>query len=181
MPLKIRREYPSLYATASMWVATPLIALYVSFYIAEAVSQPASVLYSLGVTTLGATMALSAVCLTIPRSARGADSFHYAGEKFLHSSLLLVQSVMLVFVKESIGKSTFSPQHPALIHAGQAIVAGLFTLVSGGAAVCWYWAFDSANRQLWGNWRKKIEIINSEQEKHSIKALPKTSRHRVRS
>jgi len=163
MLIKIRREYPSFYAAASMWVATPLIALYASLYVSGAYTKPGSVVYPLGMATLGITLALAGVCFTVPQFVDGSKSLHYAGEKFLHSSLLLIQSVMLVYVKDAMSGSAWWPQHRGLIVTVQATVAGLFALTSGGAAVCWYWAFDAANRQMWVNWKRRIESIDAEQ------------------
>jgi hypothetical protein len=167
MPIKIRREYPSFYAAASMWVATPLIALFASFYVTSAYTKPGSAVYPLGMAILGITLALAGVCFTVPESTDGSRGLYYAGEKFLHSALLLIQSVMLVYIKEEISGSGWWKQHAGLTVAVFGAIAGLFALTSGGAAVCWYWAFDAANRQMWANWKRKIESLSAEQTGNS--------------
>lgn len=151
-----------------MWVATPLIALFAGFYVTSAYTKPGSVVYPLGMAILGITLALAGVCFTVPESTDGSKSLYYAGEKFLHSALLLIQSVMLVYIKEEISGSGWWKQHAGLRVAVLGAIAGLLALTSGGAAVCWYWAFDAANRQSWFNWRSKIESLNADQTEPSL-------------
>jgi hypothetical protein len=157
MPIKIRREFPWLYAGASRVVATPIIGFVTYSYISGSFFQPASELYGLGLTVFGVTAALAGICLTVPESIGGLSQVRHAGEKFLHAGLLVVQSVMLTFVRATIATSPWWIRHPRTSVVGISIAAGLFSLVSAMAAVSWYWAFDDLNRQLWRNYELRME------------------------
>ena len=128
MSIKIKPEYPWLYAIASKVIATPIIGFVTLFYILSSIYKPASEVYPIGITILGTTAAFAAICLAVPDSVEGSATFRWAGEKFLHSTMLLVQCLMLVFVKSTITGSAIAAKHPWMGNAAIPTITFLFTL-----------------------------------------------------
>ncbi len=156
----MKPEYPELYAKASMLVATPLIGLVAIFYVASAISQPASEVYGIGMAAFGVTAGLSAICFNVHETVHGASKFWYAGEKFLHSSMLLVQTMMLVYLDDFLVGSTWLSNHLWLGTLLRMLPRLLLSFISGAAAITWYLGFDVLDSLLWQNWRKRVEDIN---------------------
>jgi len=59
MPIKFKPEYPLFYAVASKVIATPLIGFVTLFYVLSWINNPASEVYSVGITILGTTAAFA--------------------------------------------------------------------------------------------------------------------------
>jgi len=83
-----------LYAAASRFVAVPLIGAVACYYVVYAIGPPATEVYALGMTVFGVTAALAAICFSVSESVPGSGSFRYGAEQFLHSSVLLIETVM---------------------------------------------------------------------------------------
>jgi hypothetical protein len=152
----MKPEFPNLYAKASMVVATPLIGFVGCFYVARATTRPAPEVYGFGVVAFSVTAALSGICLRVPESVHGSSSFQYAGEKFLHSAVLLLQTVMLVYAKAFFAETTWLSDHPWLGTIVRAVPLALIGLLSAAAAWTWHHAFDVVNSQLWRNWEERL-------------------------
>jgi len=73
-------------------------------YVSVAIQKPFNDFAGLCFSSIGLTLDLSALCWQIASVTNKEDKFHtvltYAGEKFLHSSLLLIQTLVLMFVKD---------------------------------------------------------------------------------
>jgi hypothetical protein len=156
----MKPEFPVLYAKASMLVATPLIGLVGAFYVVREISQPASEVYGFAMGAFGITAALSGICFTVSESVPGSSDFRYAGEKFLHSSVLIVQTVMLVYLKDFLTGASWLSNLPRLGTFVRVVPLALLPLLSFAAAIAWYFGFDSINSRLWQNWKQRIEDIN---------------------
>lgn len=144
-------------------VATPLIVIVALLYMQKFISKPASEIYGFALSAVGITAALSAICLSAASPIGTATTLpvlRWAGEKFLHSCLLLIQVLILAFARDTILVWEWVTRYDALRHAVEALanIAGLF--VAGTAAWCWYWAFADLNKELWANWRQRIKEIN---------------------
>ena len=158
---RIQREFPAMYAGASKWVAMPLIGAVTLLYITRAASSSGQDVYGLGMTAFGVTAALSAICFTVPSTAEGWAQAQYAAEKFLHSSLLLVQSLMLLYIKQAAVSLTWVHTHPWVAFCIAGSVAGVLGLVSASAAWCWLYGFGAINNSLWKNWESRIIKIRA--------------------
>src|SRR5438128_10684276 len=101
----MRREFPAVWAAASTIIATPLIIVVAVLYVAKAVTRPVSDLYPFGLSAVGITAALSSLCLSAIAPVGKVTTpaiLRYSGEKFLHSSLLLVQVLFIAFARDSL-------------------------------------------------------------------------------
>ncbi len=166
----MKREFPVLYAKASTVIATPILAITRISYIQRAITQPASEIYSLTMAAFGVTAALSAVCFTMAPSSVEDPTVRYAAEKFLHSSLLIIQSLIVIYAKDAIISTEWVRAHTIIKMITSAVAVGIVSLVAAAAAWTWYWGFSELNSQLWRNWKRRIKNINkapslSQQEK----------------
>jgi hypothetical protein len=167
----MKREFPYFYALASVWVAVPVIGLVTAYFAASVIYRPASDLYPLNITAFGVTAALASICYAIPTGAGGLTDARYAGEKFLHSSLLLIQALMVLYLKDASAASAWLGRHPSLAGVLSSLITILLVLLSAGAATAWFWGFHAVNRELWQNWEQRIRDINEANEaekKHTL-------------
>ncbi len=150
-------------ANVSIFIATPIIIVVSVVYMHSFVYAPYSKSYEFALSAIGISAALSAICLSamLPIEAdKTLLVFRYAGEKFLHSCLLLIQALIIAFARDNILLWDWFVPFDGLRRAVELIAntAGLF--VTATAAFCWYWAFEGLNRKLWANWRQRIEEMN---------------------
>ena len=87
-------DFLKLFALASGWIATPLICICTIIYIQHAISQPATNAFPMGLSAFGVTAALSGISFSMARACENPATAKYAGEKFLHSSILLSQTLL---------------------------------------------------------------------------------------
>ena len=155
----IKPEFPAFWAKASTWAATPIIGLVAILYVSGAISRPASEIYGIGIAAFGLTAALSAICFSVSETWPGSSNFRYAGEKFLHSSVLLVQTLMLLYLNESLAGSTWLTYHLWVGRIVRGVPRSLFGLLSGAAAIAWHQGFGVVDWQLWENWKQRVEEL----------------------
>jgi hypothetical protein len=157
----MKREFPVLYEKVSVWIATPLLGLATMFYAQRAIIGPALEIYSTGMAAFGVTAGLSAVCFQMATTSAGSSSPSvYAGEKFLHSSLLLLQTLLVVYVREAVLVSQFATSHPSLSWQVRGLAAAVLSLLAAAAAWTWYHGFSELNSALWRNWERRIRDLN---------------------
>jgi len=151
---------------ASKIVAVPLLFSVTLSYILRLVRQAGPETYTIGMTAFGVTGALSAICLTIPCASGTFPPTRYAGEKFLHSSLLLIQTLMIVYVKSALMQSAWWNAHISLGSVASVTLSIIGTLVSAAAAYAWYFGFDTLNDELWSNWDRRLREMETKKPNH---------------
>lgn len=156
----MKREYPVLYAKASTVIAAPILFITTVVYIQRAINQPAAEIFPLTMTAFGVTAALSGICFTMAPLTTNESTARYAGEKFLHSSLLLIQSLIIIYAKDAIINLPFIIDHGLAKKIVAVIFSSIVSLVSSTAGLTWYWGFSELNRELWRNWERRIANIN---------------------
>ena len=142
-------------AASTIFVPMLLIGVTVS-YAQQATSRPASEVYPLAMACFGVTAALAGVCFTMAPHPDQFGPVRYAGEKFLHSSLLLIQSLLALFVRDHLLDSQWALSHPAAAAVGAAILGTAVWLILAAGAFCWNWGFESLNDEMWKGWRNRL-------------------------
>lgn len=159
--MKIKPEFPRLYAHASKYIATPLILFTTVFLSISAFSLPAQDVYPMVFSAFGISAALSGISFTLTNDS----TFNYVGEKFLHSSLLLMQSIAIIYVKSEAVKLSFVSSNEMVMAITNATFSVLFMFVSAAAAWSFYFGFDDLNDDLWKKYKKRINNIRDEMDK----------------
>jgi hypothetical protein len=159
-----RREFPKLYALASVWVATPLLYICTLVYLQNAIFQPAASTFPIGLSAFGVTAALSGICFSMARACENPGTAKYAGEKFLHSAILLIQGLFLIYLRDAVGESNLLKPWPYLIVAAKGFAVGLLSLVTAVAGWTWYHGFSELNEFLWKNWEERMRAHDARQQ-----------------
>lgn len=154
----MKREFPVLFAKASTVVATPILVLTTISYVQRAISQPASEIYSMALTAFGVTIGLSGICFTA--APTGNDTpMRYSGEKFLHSALLLIQSLIFIYAQDAILSTAWARECDVVRRTTSWFLGSIVLFVSTASAWCWWWGFEALNNELWQNWNRRIDIL----------------------
>lgn len=164
----MKPEFPYLNAIASKYIATPLIAFTTIFLSTSVFRFPAQEVYPMVFSAFGITIALSGICFTVPTSPSDEYNFKYAGEKFLHSSLLLIQLIAILYVKTEIIKFSFIKTNLILMGISNSVFSMTFTFISAVALWSFYYGFEVLNDDLWGKYKKRIEKIRKEIEDKNL-------------
>lgn len=164
----MKPEFPSLNANASKYIATPLIGLTTIFLITSGIKLPAQEVYPMVFSAFGITAALSGICFTLATSPSDEHTVKYAGEKFLHSSLLLIQLIAIVYVKSEMLKLSFIKTNPIVMGISSGVISILFTFVSAVASWSFYYGFDVLNDDMWEKYKMRIEKIREAIDKKNL-------------
>ncbi len=156
----MKREFPVLYEMVSVWIVTPLVGFSTIFYAMGAIRHPASEVYPVGLAALGVTAALSGICFTMAPTNGQYSTERYAGEKFLHSSLLLIQSLLVVYIRDAVLASAWMQAHTTIAGNIAGLAAAAFSFVAAAAAWTWHHGFTDLNAVLWKNWERRISELN---------------------
>jgi hypothetical protein len=150
-------------------VAIPIVGATIMFYITRAIYLPASDIFPMALTAFGITAALSGICFTMAPIKKEDTGIRFAGEKFLHSSLLLIQSIIVIYVKESMLSLTLINTYNTIKIIIDIVLSILIVLVSVVAAISWLYGFDELNTDLWKKWEKRIELMRESKKKEKTK------------
>src|ERR1700730_8214047 len=155
----MKREFPAFYKVASVSIATPIIYFAAIFYLQHGIMEPANTALPIWITAVGVSLGLSAACFTM--SPIGVNTHgQYAGEKFLHSSVLLIQSLFLLYVRDALTELDWIKTNGFILETIKIVANSFLTLIAGVAAVCWSFGFSQLNEVLWHNWKTRIDEIN---------------------
>jgi hypothetical protein len=119
-------------------------------------------------SVFGISAALSGICFTWATSPLNESIIKYAGEKFLHSSLLLIQSIAIVFAKSEILELSFIKSSEIITFITSQVFLMLYTFVSSVASWFFYYGFEALNNELWEQTKKRIEKIREAVEKNDL-------------
>jgi hypothetical protein len=152
----MKREFPALYKVASVSIATPLVGLATLLYLQNGITEPSSSAFPIGITAVGVTLGLAAACFTM--SPIGVNTHgQYAGEKFLHSSLLLIQSLFLLYVRDALKELDWIKTNGFIVETIKIVANAILALITATAGWSWHWGFSLVNQVLWDNWKRRIE------------------------
>ncbi len=173
----MKKEFPVLYSKISTVIAVPILFVAIILYIQRAITQPTAEIYPLVITVLGITAALSGVCFTMAPSSPENSTPRYAAEKFLHSALLLIQSLFVIYAKEAITSIHWVHSHETVKTIISAVASVIVLWISSFAAFAWYYGFSELNSKLWENWKLRIEDINkTEKQPGNAKSSQKSDK-----
>lgn len=99
------------------------------------------------------------------RGSSRREASTYAGEKFLHSSILLVQTLLIVSVRDAILQLQFVRDHSFLAGQARGLSAVILSFVAIAAVWTWHHGFSELNAALWENWERRIREHNETRRK----------------
>lgn len=158
----MKKEFPVLWEKVSTWIAIPLVYFWAVTYAQRAITSTGSEVYAVGMAAFGVTAALSAVCFAMAVTPAAVLVSTYAGEKFLHSSILLVQTLLVVSVRDAVLGLDFVRDHSFLAGQARGLSAVILGFVATAAVWTWHHGFSELNAALWKNWERRIRELNDE-------------------
>lgn len=150
---------------ASVWLATPLLFIFAVASVQHAIDQPASSSLNTGLSTFGMTAALAGISFSMARASADPTTAYYAGyagEKFLHSAILLIQSLAILYIRDTVVEIDWIKTWPwpNLVITVKLVAHGILFLVTAAALWTWHHGYSELNGILWKNWEQRIRKIN---------------------
>jgi hypothetical protein len=143
---------PKLASIISRKISYVIIFISAGFYCVSLVTESAEKVTVIGLTVFGIIAGLSALCLgfvSAVEESKDKSEFRYAGEKYLHSSLLLAQTIFLKYIEQNILSLNFIKAIPIVYKSSQFILEiCLFGSLVYATYFCLY-ATKSLNDILW--------------------------------
>ena len=110
---------------------------------------------------LGIIVGLSALSFTMyPCLSQDKDkkALLYAGEKFFHSSLLLVQAIMLKYASEAVKESTLLHSLTRLTLIGSFSISLISVLCAVWATYLFLYGYNELNSLFWERYVQRIRV-----------------------
>jgi hypothetical protein len=141
-------------------------------YVKQLLRQPLEDVTGIILTTFGAIAGLSALCYTaVPYyKQEQKETTLYAGEKFLHSCLMIIQTLFLKFAVDRLPELDILKNSKWLKHI-QGFADFILVLFGIVAIILAYAGFYDLNNILW----KRYEITRKKRYRNSIQEIRKRS------
>lgn len=131
-------------------------------YFTYQLRAPFSEFSNLGLSVIGILAALSGLCFSYASHIKHDNPMwgpSYAGEKFLHSTILTVQVLVLCFVFEYVSKSPWFTNHDTVKSLVRIIIDVARSIISVSAFCCISWGYEAINDHLWNRWKDRREKL----------------------
>ena len=121
-------------------------------YVVALIQQPLEKVVSIGLSAFALVGAVSGLCFAMAQALPEGDakaSTLYSGEKFLHTTLLILQSIALKYASDVALATELAKTKPLLVAVVSGCSSVLLLVISIHAAYCILYGFDSINSFLW--------------------------------
>ena len=121
-------------------------------YISALIQQPIEKVASIGLSAFALIGAVSGLCFAMAQALPEGDakaSTLYSGEKFLHATLLILQSIVLKYASDVALATELVKTKPLLTAVVSGCANVLLFVVSAYAAYFMLYGFESINSFLW--------------------------------
>jgi hypothetical protein len=138
-----------------------------TFYAIQLINESSSKVLTLGLSAFGILGILSAICFTLVPCLDKDDEKEYplfAGEKFLHSCLFIIQSIFVKYASEQIIALQFLKNIPLLLIAINLIINTILIIVISYATYFSFFGFEALNEFLWNRCEKRLEERTSKKK-----------------
>lgn len=130
------------------------------FYIQRIATEPLEKVTTIALSSIGIIGVLSATCYqAVPcyDNEHNHEEALYAAEKFLHSALLIIQTLFLKFALDQILAIEFVKNTSWLKTVSSVIF--IFLIVGIGSFALFFacWGFESLNRFLWNRYELRMD------------------------
>jgi hypothetical protein len=138
-------ELPRWAVKVSTAIVIPVLCIGTISYVQQLITKPIAETAGLCFSGIGLAATLAALCNGLScgvQEETSASTFTYAAEKFLHACVLLIQTLFVVFVRDSLITVTWIARYPRLRESLIPTVCNLVALcVSAFACYAWYGDF----------------------------------------
>ena len=152
--------YVKIYSSLSRVLGYAILSMSGLLYIRNIVYESGSKVTSMALTATATIAALSALCFSFVHCINDEDDKKntiYAGEKFLHSTLLIIQTL---FLKYALDQALAFESVKTIVWLKitiQIVASILLTGIGGFAVTMAAHGFNSLNKTLWIHYEKNAE------------------------
>jgi hypothetical protein len=154
-------------AIVSKYFGEGILCLTALFYASQFIRESITNVFPIGLSAFGILGVLSATCFTlVPCLDKEDDKPQalYAGEKFLHSCLLIIQSIFVKYASEQIVSLQFVKNVPWLLSTINIITILILVTVISYATYFSLFGFEALNDFLWNRYEKRLKKLTSKKK-----------------
>lgn len=133
-------------------------------YIIALLKQPISVMASVGLSAFALVAAVSGLCFamaSVLEKENGKSTAIYSGEKLLHSSVLILQTVVLKYALDTFLASKFMKSHDMMASIISIGTQALLTIIGSYAAYFSLYGFEALHDFLWDRFHHRRENMKN--------------------
>ncbi len=142
----------------SKYVGMTIMLMSGSVYVSQLVTKSIDEVAKTAITAFGLIAALSGLCFAIAsnlRSEHDKDSAIYAGEKLLHSSLLMIQTLFLKYASDMLLQIGLIKSIFWISKVITLATSFVLTGVGGYSIYFSYYGFDALNDVFWNRYEAR--------------------------
>lgn len=134
-------------------------------YMNQLITLPSDKLYTIGISIFGIAVALSGLCfsMTTHLTEDKKEAPIYAGEKFFHSGLLVIQTVFLKYISDNIQASNIFKNMTWLQGIVTMVLLLTISFTFFYATSFFLYGFKSLNNFLWQRMKERRIALGSDQ------------------
>jgi len=152
---------PSIPSIVSKYIGYFILAISGIVYTIELINESSTIVLTLGLSAFGILGVLSAICFTfVPCLNEDNEKKEtlYAGEKFLHSCLLIIQSIFFKYASEHILAFNYLHNISWLLNITKFISYLLLLTLVGYALWFSLYGFEAINNFLWDRYENRVKM-----------------------
>jgi len=152
--------YVKLVSTLSKYLGYMILSTTGIVYVLKILSEPIEKVATLSLTAIAIIGALSALCFSYApciSDENDKNSGLYSGEKFLHSTLLIIQTLFLKYVADQVLFLQLVKSVPWLETTISMIANTIIFWIGSSSVVFAALGFDSLNKTLWSHYVKNAK------------------------
>jgi len=131
-------------------------------YVIALLQQPIEKMANIGLSAFALVAAVSGLCFAmaaILENDNGKSTAIYAGEKLLHSTVLILQTIVLKYALDTLMSSDFMKSHETLTSITSIVSHVFLSIVSSYAAYFSLYGFEALHDFLWNRFHIRRESI----------------------
>ena len=138
------------------------------FYVANITRQPFEKVSPVGLAAFALVAAVSGLCFAMAQVLDKENEKSialYSGEKLLHSSVLILETIVLKYASDAFLSSTFLKSHETVTTVIYWVSFGLLFMLSVYAAYFLLYGFEALHDFLWNRFQLRRQNMNKKTHK----------------
>ena len=137
-------------------------------YVANITRQPFEKVSSVGLAAFALVAAVSGLCFAMAQvldKENEKSKALYSGEKLLHSSVLILETLVLKYASDAVLSATVLKSHETVITVVYWVSFGLIFIISSYAAYFLLYGFEALHDFLWNRFQLRRQNMNNKKHK----------------
>jgi len=130
-------------------------------YVTALIQKPFETVATLGLSAFALVAAVSGLCFAMAQVLEDEKStVLYSGEKMLHSTVLILQTVVLKYASEAVLATSFLRSHETVMKVVSWASNVLLVLISSYAAYFFLYGFEALHDLLWNRFHVRKQELH---------------------